>query len=290
MTSKSLHITVKNGTTMEQAIKKYGYNTEKEFLAAIKRITNQSKAEFFKREFRQNSRRSHESKKNEEQVDSKNAVEEPQQDGMEEQVETAQLPQDEVESQQEGVEPLQNGSNTLEKLRKDEEELSQKCIELEGRHKGLCQKRMNVRENLEDTLNVLKELKRLVQVNREKVNSLRKEHNTLAEEMSTVMDELEPRKELLEEIRAQIKELEKITIFVYENGNLETENGAIPEVEPDTVGKVFKELVSLPEAENLKIKEVRTIATLKILVSTLQGEYRIIFENPNAQAFWKACQ
>ena len=272
LSTKKLHMTAKNGVTTKDAAAKFGFSSKEDFFAAIERICP-SQLRSFKKQFAQNDKKS------------RNVSEKPIQE------EEKQLNQEEVQK-----EPAQEAKaiSRLETLKQKERELSSKSIELEKVRNGYVQQRGQIRDQLSNTLRTLKELKRLVQENLKNVANLNANYDNLAEKMTNVLEELEPVKESLQTIRAQIEELERITIFIYENGSIEAENAErkipLPDVDSSAVNENLQKLISHPMAENFKLRELKALAVLKIYVSLIRGGYNITFDNESLREFWEKLQ
>lgn len=299
LSTKSLHMTAKNGVTTAEAMAKFGFSSKEDFFKAIERICP-SQLRSFKKQFAQNDKKSRNVsvkegikqnvlenpiQEEDKQLNQEGAQEEPTQE------EERMLNQEEVQK-----EPAQEVKveMSIETLKQKERELSSKSIELEKVRNGYVQQRGQIRDQLSNTLRTLKELKRLVQENLKNVANLNANYDNLAEQMAKVLEELEPVKESLQDIRTQIEELERINIYIYEDGNIEAENAErkipLPDVDSSAVNENLQKLISHPMAENFKLRELKALAVLKIYVSLIRGGYNITFDNESLREFWEELQ
>ena len=78
--------------------------------------------------------------------------------------------------------------------------------------------------------------------------------------------------------------------MVYRNGEIEVENAEIPSISEAEVEEEVKRLVCKPEADDLKSKELKTIAKLLQIVKVYKAEmcpYGLEFDSTEVQRFWE---
>lgn len=121
-----------------------------------------------------------------------------------------------------------------------------------------------------------------------KVKDLYQEYEACYTKMAQLNDDMSAHKNLLLELREQIAELKKIVILVYDTGVIEIENAEIPPVSDETVKCEFDRLISLTEAENVTIKNVKSVAKLRAMMRELPSDTEIIFDSPEMQALYEA--
>lgn len=94
----------------------------------------------------------------------------------------------------------------------------------------------------------------------------------------------------LKETRAQLLKLQRVSICVYTNGNVEVENAETPDISDTDILMEFSKLVSTPDVGNLTINELKGVAKLQIMVKTFRESGRevdVLFENNAVQALWE---
>lgn len=114
------------------------------------------------------------------------------------------------------------------------------------------------------------ELKKIIEKRQLEVENISKEINEITNKISVEKDELFNNKQILEETRDYIKNLEKISIFVYKNGEIEIENSETPEI-TDWQNE-FETLINDEAVENLSVKQIRQLAKLTVLEKQFEKE------------------
>ena len=164
---------------------------------------------------------------------------------------------------------------TLEELKEKERYISSEvhkqnefCKELELTKKGFL-------DNLEETNKTLLEtIKRILKIQKEIKNT--------SGQIDEVKKEITSKKKILKEIKQKIKTLQKVSLFVYMNGDIEAENFDIPEKEQTGCDKYFDDLLKNEVVEELSIKQIRQLAKLLVLLELLKEKeliWDITFES-----------
>lgn len=268
MTIKSLHIDAKRNMTTEEVIKKYGFETAQDFFKMVERISYPGKAREFKGMFDHNDKIA---RKVSSEIDVvKKTVE----------ITTVALQEDVPEEA--GSQLQKQETISIDALREQESLLSDEVIELEKRHKKLAEVRMSIRREVASLDKVLEELKRLVEENFRKLEEFEAQYDKTAEQMAEMSLEISNKRGQLDKLREQIEILSRVTIFVYEDGSVEVENGEFV-FDETQAKKYFEELLQKPEAEEVTIKVVRTIAKIKAMAS----EPTVVFESEKARILFE---
>lgn len=272
MTIKMLHLDAKKNMTTEEATQKYGFKTAEDFFGAVERISNAGKVKELKGIFAHNDKIARKASAN---VSVPTAV-----------VESTQVTpvafQEDVPEEAEN-QPQKQETISIDALREQESLLSGEVIELEKRHKKLAEVRMSIRRDVASLDKTLEELKRLVEENFRKLEEFEDQYDKIAEQMAEMSLEISNKRGQLDKLREQIEILSRVTIFVYEDGNAEVENGEF--VFDETQAKqYFEELLKKPEAEEVTIKVIRTIAKIK----AMGGEPTVVFESEKARTLFEA--
>lgn len=278
MTVKDLHMQLKRGAEVQTLLKRYGIASKEELFKAIRKIAPGKVGEFGRmlkannkkeeRRMSKNNCSSNESEK--EKIRGNDAGE------RQEIISTESTEQKEV------IKEL----SLLEQLEHDEKELSAHCVGLESEHKELAQKRREALKALLEVRKVLVELQRLLAVNMEKVQRIMDEYNESAVRMTQISEEIAVYKELLEEIREQIQETKKVIILVYSEGIIESE-AQLPYPSEEEVATLVHSLIQMPEAEDLTIKELKTVAKLLLIVKKMEVKFELEFDSDRVQQFYE---
>ena len=178
----------------------------------------------------------------------------------------------------------------LEQLKAQEQELSAEVCRLEGKHKELFSKRRDLVGALERAQKALKELRRILHEQESNVTNLYDQYNECAAEMDAINQERRAYKELLEDTRKQIVDLQKITVLVYQNGRIEVENAEIPSISDEEIISELGKLICMPEAGEITINELKTIAKLQKMVKFYEDNgnaFELVFDSSKVQSFWE---
>ena len=295
ITSRRLHIWLKKGLTMSQLMSTVGIEEESEMIEVINR-TSPGEAKAFIRGFRQNEKRAN--KKKEEPsviqaIESKDTKHE---------VVHFEIPIERVqdvaiyENVQDGAQDSElmdktqpkSSAEILNELLQEEQKYSLHLRQLEISHKKCMQERLRILKELQDVKEKIESILENLYSLKEKMNTLHTEYDALAEEMVGYNDDIASTGEILDVLRAQIKSMNTVDIFVYEDGTFESSRGDLAFSEVDEA-QCFAELVNMPEASEMTIKELRTCARLHAMLKVLSEtgvEYSIAFDSQKLQEFF----
>ena len=170
----------------------------------------------------------------------------------------------------------------------EEKELSEALIVLEGIRKELIAKRREIVSAFTVEKRQLEELQAEVERHRKKVLELHAQYEECAEQIKELSGDIRANSELLEEVRNNIAELRRVTVFVYSSGNIELEHAQMPQISDGKVTAEFERLISLTEAEELTVKGVRGIAKLRVMMRELPSDAELVFDSPELQTLYSA--
>ena len=159
-------------------------------------------------------------------------------------------------------------STYLENLEKTEHELSDLIIGLESEHKALFQKRNCLAKDLMQEKQVLLDFVNELSKHKETILKIIADCQDLTSKMHEKMINISTKRKELESIRSEIKELKKIQIFFYENGEIEFLNGEsikIPDEAIQASDNLFNQLVSNPLLENATVKTIIVVLNFSYL-------------------------
>ena len=186
----------------------------------------------------------------------------------------------------------QFAQSELSQLKKTEGELSLTLIGIESQHKKLVAHHRSSQKTLLSLKKELDALNQTVERYRKKLSETLEEVQTTSEEMAKVNKMRKETSAELCKLRAKILELQKVTIFFYENGTFEVENGEIPAASSDALNKLFGELVLMPQASEFSVtlKEVKSIAQLLLWTKELKSQnipFEVVFDRKSVEDFYR---
>ena len=180
------------------------------------------------------------------------------------------------------------GKQSLQELLDAEKFLSDNCIALENEHNALLTARKKDVQTLSEIQSVLEELQRLLKANQSMMNTVLADYNSKAEQMLRVSSEISACKEMLADTRAQIEEAKKLKVSVFSDGTIECENGELESPCEAEVSQLFSTLILLAAAEELTIKQVKTVAKLVSVVKKIDQKYELEFDSDLVQKLYEA--
>ena len=307
--AKALHVLIKRGCTSSELMEKFGLSDEKQLFERIHQISPVGALDFISQIRKNNkSARRRERKEANKLVEVQQDL--PKVENSTEEVtatvfeETSSDVIQEVQpvednSSNKGIQPVEDNSsiqNTsishLEELQEKATLLSQDIISDEEAHKEMVARRREINLSFKKVKNALSELQRLLKLNEEKTSALIEEYNDLSTKMRTKSSDIKAKKAILADIREQIDNLKKCVVYVFADGNIEVENASISDVDDDEdeVAERLLTLVQYAEAEELTIKDLKTIAKLELMVAELIADginYELFFDSETVQKFYE---
>lgn len=294
MTSKDLHVALKNQATEEELMERYGVDSSEELYEVMSKVAP-GNFEYFKKEIKKNQKnRLRKDEKKEMALDNQKEDEQIELTNFE----TLTDQSSEVENGKVGknmvdytaVEKPTNDEPkpSLNELLEAEKFLSDNCVSLEKEHNALINARREDVKTLALIKRTLEELKRLLQVNQSKLTTVLEDYNSKAEQMLRVSSEISACKEMLADTRAQIEEAKKLKVSVFSDGTIECENGELESPCEAEVSQLFSTLILLAAAEELTIKQVKTVAKLVSVVKKIDQKYELEFDSDLVQKLYEA--
>lgn len=294
MTSKDLHVALKNQATEEELMERYGVDSSEELYEVMSKVAP-GNFEYFKKKIKKNQKnRLRKDEKKEMALDNQKEDEQIELTNFE----TLTDQSSEVENGKVGknmvdytaVEKPTNDEPkpSLNELLEAEKFLSDNCVSLEKEHNALINARREDVKTLALIKRTLEELKRLLQVNQSKLTTVLEDYNSKAEQMLRVSSEISACKEMLADTRAQIEEAKKLKVSVFSDGTIECENGKLESPCEAEVSQLFSTLILLAAAEELTIKQVKTVAKLVSVVKKIDQKYELEFDSDLVQKLYEA--
>lgn len=290
MTNKDIHIAVKRNEGVQYLMKHFGFATEEALFEEIRRISPLGAEEFIRKLKNKQKGAAKRKMKSKEKNLAKKATEVAKTAEVEEQPEAAEIT--------ETSETTENSSNAtlaiireLEELKKLEAKLSLAVCDLEVLHGAQVATRRQLLEELVEAKKELEKLQEVLASQQRNVTRIYEEYNRCAEEMAKINAERKALQEQLESVRTQITELRKVTLFIYQNGDIEVEEGMPVQIWEEDITLTFNRLIRHSEVGNLTINEVKTVAKLHEMVRAYQAEgisVELFFDSSAVQTFWEA--
>ena len=187
----------------------------------------------------------------------------------------------------------------FEQLQADEKEYSRLLLELEQKHKACVQNRRQIVERLQTVNAKCSELLKEVERMETELGKLKSSYDDVTLEMLDYTSDISATKKLLSDLRKQIAEAQKISIFVYKNGDVELEQVSSGEkVEKslkELIGEFhqdemeFTKLVGQPMAEEMTVTQLRIIINVQTMARSFEEQgisHKFIFEDEKLQRFY----
>lgn len=178
---------------------------------------------------------------------------------------------------------------SLEKLKDRENALVTEICKQEVAHKSTLSSKKKLFDQLKNEKEKILELKDIILKRQKAVDEIFTKIVEIDEKIITESEELSANKKILNEIREYIIVLEKVTIFVYENGEIKEEEAEVAE-ELLGLDEVFESLIYNELVENLSVKQIRQLAKLMVLTEQMQKQgqnYDLVFESEIVQKIFE---
>lgn len=282
MTSKDLHIAIKNGHGVQYMMERYQFEKEENLYEAIRTITP-SGAPGFINDLKKNQKKLDKKAKRNTQAKAKLQASE------QHEAETTSTDEPIVITKSSEEKEIQQ-HKTLEELQKEEQELSATLCKLEDAHKQMVAQRRDCISRFKRAKKALTELQRILLAQQDNVSAIYEEYEALDCMMQKNNKECSVNRQLLQGVRSQIEDLRKVIIFVYKNGIIEVENANIPSISEESINIGVTELISFPNAEEFTIKELKTIAKVRLMVEAIKQNdcgFELVFDSLEVQKFYE---
>jgi len=292
MKSKDIHIATKREDGINYLMERFEFSDKEELFEAIRKVTPSGAEELIRKLEKKQKRNGRRDKANASSELTDEEVPQTEEQPVQEIANVVDMDktQEDIEEELEQEELNMSKTLDLEQLKAQEQELSAEVCRLEGKHKELVSKRRDLVGALERAQRALKELRRILREQESNVTNLYDQYIECADEMDAINQERRACKELLEDTRKQIVDLQKITILVYQNGRIEVENAEIPTISDEEIISELGKLICMPEAGEITINELKTIAKLQKMVKFYEDNgnvFELVFDSSKVQSFWE---
>ena len=279
---KALRLALKRPDGVEYLMRRFEFVSEDELMSAIRKMNPEDANEFIKT-LKKKQRKYTVS----EEADAVHFVQEIPVSVEEEYSALDEEIADAVGAVEANVNEKGNTKELLAALCHEEETLSVQVCALESEHKELAAKRHDLRGIFREADSVLAQLEEKVATQKEIVQAAYVAYQACAQAMKVNDEEQRLYKLMLEDVRDRREALERVTIFIYEDGSFSIENAKIPDVEMSVLREETNRLLDMPEAESFTVKTVKNIARLCQAVSAFDRKAELVFDSLELQIFWE---
>ena len=178
------------------------------------------------------------------------------------------------------VDSESSSEDSLESLQLQKEELQNRLNQLEIQHKILTSERVQIRNRISDYKAVLLDMQSKIGQYQKELEALVSELDGKFASMQTINSSISETKTSLSEVNAKIEAMQKISILLYESGDMEIDSSL--EIDQPEWNCIFDTIVKDELADSLTIKQIRGLAKAVSLVQFLSTQklvYEILFEN-----------
>ena len=173
-------------------------------------------------------------------------------------------------------------TESLEELKKLEEAMSTAVTNSENLHKLYAAKHRKVREEFTRISEEVGEYRRALAACRVKFEELFKEEAEISQEIQTIHGRIVSERNYLDKIRAKIKELDRIEVYAYNNGEITIEkNGFIPD--ESGCEEIFNELVHNDSCGDLRARDIKLLARVMAITKNTDKDLVITFEGTDIE-------
>lgn len=265
LTAQILEINLKKGWDIVDFAQYYEIEESEFWLLLKKAIKNPNAFNTYKKRLEKNKKN-----KREKVVDSISLIEEIEEIKDIEDIEsTTSFEQFEDESLE------MSNQEELELFIKEKSEIEENIKQIQEKKASLILEQGKKNEVREGLLAKIGELQ-------EKLSETEKEVATIIKEIDVSEEKVKLGQQRLVVVQEKIKELSKVTIFAYENGEIDSETMDVPE----SWNTTFNRLMTHESVENIKVIQVKQISKIITLKQALIQEGKnveIIFDDSNTQ-------
>ena len=188
---------------------------------------------------------------------------------------------------------VENCISPLDVLKTQEFELVKEICSIETEHSKLISKRATLKKEFQQQQNQLNDLIKKAESIRKNFETTFSEWEKLGSDMKSLTNLINDKNSSLESIRNEIISLQKISIFVYSNGEIEIENAGKFEFKQDTSisEELFAKLIQNNLLESLTIKTIRQLTKLILIIRNIESEnlcYELTFEDNTVQELFSS--
>lgn len=181
--------------------------------------------------------------------------------------------------------------SSIEVLEDEEKVLSDLLCKKESERVRLISERNKLKKVFISQRSILFTLVRQLEDSQTIVNNSYQEYLKTSSAIDNINDEISKAQKTLESIREEIQELKKVSIFVYENGEIEIDNTDISLLTDSAEEtKLFNDLLHNELVECLTVKQIRQLSRVIIVVKSILDsglKYELTFESSSLEEVYQ---
>jgi len=297
MNAKEFNLKIKHGWDASDFAQKYGIPEEK-FLEILDKTFGRKAAEGMKKDLKRNQRRKLKRRQNEENPNEINIQQEELQTEQAfsenfEEIQTTEIisEKSEIMDVVETVEIKDKEKNNLflNELNEKSDKTRNEVCEAEALRAKFLSERAKLKVNLQKEDEELSKLQETIKIHKEKITNTINELYKIDNSIDEVNEQISLGKRTLDAIAKEIDALKKVSIYVYENGDIDAENeidGKVEIIIPETWEKIYQEIRETECVEDITVKQIKLIAKLISFVKTLES-FEISFEIDTLQKIFE---
>lgn len=167
----------------------------------------------------------------------------------------------------------------LERLRLIEARQSREVMDLESQHKSLRGQHIGCLRQLRDISDAIEQIRADFKQKCDEFDKIAVECNEFGRQMNDISARRREKLVALEETRQKIEELSRLTIFVYDDGDIVISDNQVVIPDDAESKNLFDELCEKTECEELKLREIRTLAKMIIIARSSSLDVEIVCDN-----------
>jgi len=282
LTAKDVHIALKKRNGIKYLMDRFSFETKESLFQAIRKVAPLS-ADSFIKELKKKEKRSYK-------------LAEPEKKAMLQESET-NLPMDEKAEEEEIVENNEPSiivqeekvTMNLAELQKEEDDVSRMLQGLETAHKAEVDKRRVIFSSLTQAREELNRAKQIIAEQEKIVEESMEALDQSQSVMEGLNEETRVWREYLSQIRENIQNLKKVTIYVYENGKIDIENAELVAIPTETVNVELTKLICTSNAGDFTVNQLIALVKLRATLEVLKDEQdpQVVFDSQKLQEFYE---
>lgn len=285
LTAKTIRLFVKRHASIAEITSKYDISEEELFQAIQKFFSQHAEANRIWNQLQKNSTKKAVPK----EPSSNIATEHNEQEHTTLDLSSEDEPSDSTSLQFE--EDANSSVSILSQLEDEATRMSHELMQLESKHKACTQKLLESRKELSQLNKSLEQMKLVVKKYEETIFEILEDVQLTCSERAEINATRREMSANLSLLRAKIFDLKKVTIFVYEDGTIDIENGEVPAVNSEALNQKFGELVLQPQASEFSVtlKEINSIAALLLWTEHFESSsipYEVVFDRDPVKDFY----
>ena len=176
----------------------------------------------------------------------------------------------------------------LARLKKEAEEQQKVVIDLETKRKQLGTRHKELINELRGIRDDIKRIKQKFEERSDRYEKVVEQNNQVIEEINSLSEKRQDEARKLDELRTEIENLHIITLGIYASGEIKIEEGLEFELDDTSFETLFSELISDPVCEDLRVRDIRTLARLVAIERNATWGIELVFEDEEVEKIYRA--